>query len=214
MNKDILINLFFLPGLEKTQIKIFDENFWNAECSQGKKVLEIEKNNSKNSSENQIIFEFLKNNTVKLENISKIFFCSWPWRFMSMRISAIIANTFKNQNPEIQLFSIPTAEFLSKKSNWEKIFLQLNNSEIFTLINQEEKIYLREDLEEKFDSKNNSDKIFFYWNLKKWLFDFENFEEIDEKKLLSDEKILKKIFLEWEKFLTKQIKIFYWKPVI
>jgi hypothetical protein len=36
---------------------------------------------------------------------------------MSMRISAIIANTFKNQNPEIQLFSIPTAEFLSKKSN-------------------------------------------------------------------------------------------------
>ena len=35
---------------------------------------------------------------------------------MSMRISAIIANTFKNQNPEIQLFSIPTAAFLSKKS--------------------------------------------------------------------------------------------------
>jgi hypothetical protein len=34
-----------------------------------------------------------------------------------MRISAIIANTFKNQNSKIQLFSIPTAEFLKEKSN-------------------------------------------------------------------------------------------------
>lgn len=201
--------LFFLPGLKNTQIKIFDENFWN------EKILEIEKNNSKNSSENKIIFDFLEKNKIKLENISKIFFCNWPWRFMSMRISAIIANTFKNQNPKIQLFSIPTAEFLSRKSNWEKIFLQLNNSEIFTLIKNndwifEEKIYLREDLEEKFNSKNNLEKIFFYWNLKKWLFDFENFEEIDEKNLFSDEKILEKI--SWEKkFLVNQIKIFYWK---
>jgi len=35
---------------------------------------------------------------------------------MSMRISAIIANTFKNQNPEIKLFSIPTVKFLKEKS--------------------------------------------------------------------------------------------------
>ena len=204
--------LFFLPGLENTKIKIFDEsnendkNFWN------EKILEIEKN----ISENKIIFDFFEKNDVKLENISKIFFCNWPWRFMSMRVSAIIANTFKNQNPKIQLFSIPTAEFLSRKSNWEKIFLQLNNSEVFTFIknidwNFEERIYLREDLEKKFWKE---EKIFFYWNLKKWLFDFENFENIwenNEEKLISDKKILEKIFLEWEKFLTEQIKIFYGK---
>lgn len=202
--------LFFLPGLENTKIKIFDENFW------WEKILEIEKG----QNENEKIFNFLEKNSVKLENtpghslslrdspcISKIFFCNWPWRFMSMRISAIIANTFKNQNPEIELFSIPTAEFLKEKSRWKKIFLQLNNSEVFTLINWEEKIYLREDLEEKFSDEK---EIFFYWNLKKWLFDFENFEKIDEKKLFSDEKILEKISGE-KKFLTEQIKIFYWK---
>lgn len=203
MNKSVLIKilmnkiLFFLPGLEDTKIKIFDENFWN------EKILEIEKG----ENENEKIFNFFEKNSVKLENISKIFFCNWPWRFMSMRISAIIANTFKNQNPEIQLFSIPTAEFLSRKSNWDKIFLQLNNSEIFTLINWEKKIYSREDLEKKFSGE---EEIFFYWNLKKWLFDFENFEKIDEKKIFSDEKILKEISDE-KKFLTEQIKIFYWK---
>lgn len=203
MNKSVLIKilmnkiLFFLPGLENTKIKIFDENFWN------EKILEIEKG----ENENEKIFNFFEKNSVKLENISKIFFCNWPWRFMSMRISAIIANTFKNQNPEIQLFSIPTAEFLSRKSNWDKIFLQLNNSEIFTLINWEKKIYSREDLEKKFSGE---EEIFFYWNLKKWLFDFENFEKIDEKKIFSDEKILKEISDE-KKFLTEQIKIFYWK---
>lgn len=203
MNKSVLIKilmnkiLFFLPGLENTKIKIFDENFWN------EKILKIEKG----ENENEKIFNFFEKNSVKLENISKIFFCNWPWRFMSMRISAIIANTFKNQNPEIQLFSIPTAEFLSRKSNWDKIFLQLNNSEIFTLINWEKKIYSREDLEKKFSGE---EEIFFYWNLKKWLFDFENFEKIDEKKIFSDEKILKEISDE-KKFLTEQIKIFYWK---
>lgn len=203
MNKSVLIKilmnkiLFFLPGLEDTKIKIFDENFWN------EKILKIEKG----ENENEKIFNFFEKNSVKLENISKIFFCNWPWRFMSMRISAIIANTFKNQNPEIQLFSIPTAEFLSRKSNWDKIFLQLNNSEIFTLINWEKKIYSREDLEKKFSGE---EEIFFYWNLKKWLFDFENFEKIDEKKIFSDEKILKEISDE-KKFLTEQIKIFYWK---
>jgi len=189
--------LFFLPGLENSKIKIFDKKFWN------EKILEIEKW----ENENEKIFNFLEKNSVKLENISKIFFCNWPWRFMSMRISTIIANTFKNQNPEIKLFSIPTAEFLKEKSGWEKIFLQLNNSEIFTLINLEEKIYSRDDLEEKF---SNEKEIFFYWNLKKWLFDFENFEEISEKNLFSDEKILENISDE-KKFLVEQIKIFYWK---
>jgi len=190
--------LFFLPGLENTKIKIFDEKFWNQE------ILEIEKG----QNENEKIFNFLEKNSVKLENISKIFFCNWPWRFMSMRISAIISNTFKNQNPEIELFSISTAEFLKEKSGWEKIFLQLNNSEIFTLINWEEKIYKREDLENKFNWEN---EVIFYWNLKKWLFDFEKFEEIKKENLENDEKILEKISENWWKFLSDQIKIFYWK---
>ena len=197
--------LFFLPGLKNTIIKIFTEENW---FFKDEKILEIEKNNFKNFSEDQIIFDFLEKNEIKLENISKIFFCNWPWRFMSMRISAIIVNTFKNQNPRIKLFSIPTVKFLSEKSKWENIFLQLNNSEVFTLIDWEEKIYLREDLENKFSWKN---KIFFYWNLKKWLFDFENFEEVEEENLISDEKILENFSKKWEKFLADQIKIFYGK---
>ena len=190
--------LFFLPGLEDTKIKIFDENFEN------EKVLIIQKW----ESENEKIFLFFKENNLKFEDVLKIFFCNWPWRFMSMRISAVIVNTFKNQNPKIQLFSIPTVKFLLEKAGWKKIFLQLNNSEIFTLINWEEKIYLKEDLEKKFSWE---EKVLFYWNLKKWLFDFENFENIDEKNLLKDEEVLKKISKEWEKFLVDQVKIFYWK---
>lgn len=208
-----------MPGLEITKITIFDENFENENILEIEKNAKIEKNNlnsEKKISENEKIFSFFEKNSLELKNISKIFFCNWPWRFMSMRISAIIANYFKNENPEIELFSIPTVQFLEKKSNWEDIFLQLNNSEVFTFIKNdnsefEEKIYLREDLEKKFSDEN---KKFFYWNLRKWLFDFENFEEISEEKIFSDKKILKnfkKFFLDEKKFLVEQIKIFYWK---
>jgi len=141
---------------------------------------------------------------------------------MSMRISAIIANLFKNENSKIELFSIPTAKFLSEKANFENkknipIFLQLNNSEIFTFFKNEkdifeEKIFSREDLENNFS--NWDKKNFYYWILKKWLFDFENFFEIEEKNLVPDKKILKSFeenFSKSEKFLTNKIKIFYWK---
>lgn len=191
--------IFFLPGLEKTLIKVFNEDFQNEQ------LLEIEKW----ENENEKIFDFFKKNDLKLEEIAEIFFCNWPWRFMSMRISAVIANLFKNQNSSIKLFSISTVKFFAMKTqNLVPIFLQLNNSEIFTLINWEEKVYLRGDLEKKFLWE---EKIFYFWNLKKWLFDFENFEKIDVKKILPDEKILQNISKNWEKFLTQQVKIFYWK---
>ena len=201
MNKNFLImkKIFFLPGLEKTLIKVFNEDFQNEQ------LLEIEKW----ENENEKIFDFFKKNDLKLEEIAEIFFCNWPWRFMSMRISAVIANLFKNQNSSIKLFSISTVKFFAMKTqNLVPIFLQLNNSEIFTLINWEEKVYLRGDLEKKFLWE---EKIFYFWNLKKWLFDFENFEKIDVKKILPDEKILQNISKNWEKFLTQQVKIFYWK---
>ncbi|MCD5383080.1 hypothetical protein LR002_03075 [Candidatus Gracilibacteria bacterium] len=191
--------IFFLPGLEKTLIKVFNEDFQNEQ------LLEIEKG----ENENEKIFDFFKKNDLKLEEIAEIFFCNGPGRFMSMRISAVIANLFKNQNSSIKLFSISTVKFFAMKTqNLVPIFLQLNNSEIFTLINGEEKVYLRGDLEKKFLGE---EKIFYFGNLKKGLFDFENFEKIDVKKILPDEKILQNISKNGEKFLTQQVKIFYGK---
>jgi len=226
MNKILLIT----PWLKTTDLFLIKENIAPAPFVIPAKAGIQEKNKSTFSleksikievakEENKEIFSFL--NSVDLNEISKILICNWPWRFMSMRICWTIVNTIKNQFPEIEIYQVPTYEFLQKKSENSIILLQLNQTEILYFWNWKVKKITFKDLNELlfkagFPPSREWQKvqewqdeqewqIKWFWNVRHKLKLPENFEE--EKNWKNSLEILNYFFKE--KYKTSLVKIIY-----